>query len=92
MLSLKEISDSKLQEIVQVPIDLSDVRKLLKLCQNDDGKIDTNDFADEFARSLESSIVADEDSWEWEESWFDNAEWGLKIAKSVNEFLISSQD
>ncbi len=87
MKTLDEISDSELEDCFNGSTNVDMVRKLLKDCQNPDGWIDTDDFGDEFAYALENFIDAEEDSWEWEEAWFNNRDWGMAIANKVNTLL-----
>lgn len=89
--TIDEISDDELEDCYDGTTDNDMVRRIIKRCLTNDGWIDEDDFADEFAYQIEGFIDADEDTNEWQESWDANRDWGYTIAENINDALSISE-
>lgn len=88
MKNVFELSDIELEDCFDGSTSVDMVRKILgKSGVVNEGLVDTDKFAQEFAEAIEGFIDADEDSEYWEEAWSNNLDWGHDIADNINDYL-----
>jgi hypothetical protein len=88
MKNVFELTDTELEDCFDGSTDVDMVRKILeKPGIVNEGLVDTDTFAQDFAESIQGFIDADEDSDEWQECWDNNFDWGNDIADSINSYL-----
>lgn len=85
--TIDNLTDDQIENCFEGSSDVNMVRRLAKKCLDENGYVDVEDFSEKFAEKLEGFINEDEDSYEWNEAWIENRNWGEIIAENINEIL-----
>lgn len=85
--TIDQISDDELEDCYNGTTDNDMVRRLVEECLDDNGYVDVDDFAGDFAYTIEGFIDADEGTDEWDDAWEVNRAWGERIAENINDAL-----
>jgi len=85
--TIDDLTDDQIENCFEGSSDVNMVRRLAKNCLDENGYVDVEDFSKKFAEKLEGFINEDEDSYEWNEVWIENRNWGEIIAENINEIL-----
>ena len=90
---LNNFTDDEIEECFEGSSDVDLVREIAGKCVTENATIAEMAFGQMFARAIEGFIgVEYEDAPdEWEEAWDINEDWGISIARNLNDLIIRNR-
>lgn len=90
---LASFTDDEIEECFEGSSNVDMVREIASKCVTENKTIAEMAFGQMFARAIEGFIgVEYEDSPdEWEEAWDVNEDWGISIARNLNDLILSKK-
>lgn len=90
---LEQFTDDEIEECFDGSSNVDLVRDIASKCVTENGTIAEMAFGQMFARAIEGYIGVDydEDPDEWEEAWDINEDWGISIARNLNDLILSKK-
>lgn len=90
---LEQFTDDEIEECFEGSSNVDLVRDIASKCVTENGTIAEMAFGQMFARAIEGYIGVDydEDPDEWEEAWDINEDWGISIARNLNDLILSKK-
>lgn len=90
---LEQFTDDEIEDCFEGSSNVDLVRDIASKCVTENGTIAEMAFGQMFARAIEGyiGVDADEDPDEWEEAWDINEDWGISIARNLNDLILSKK-
>jgi hypothetical protein len=90
---LDSFTDDEIEECFEGSSNVDLVREIANKCVTENKTIAEMAFGQMFARAIEGFIGVEyeDDPDEWEEAWDINEDWGISIARNLNDLILSKK-